>query len=107
MAMSTVCLFGLLTSFKYLKHRRIRRTFLLKNFASNRGYGLPARTRRHHAVNLHRLSKWVVTRLQTNQNVRQVLLRVNSNEKCTGMKNIGLKMPEKDQAYVVVGFSHY
>ena len=39
-----------------------------------------------------------------NLNVRQVLLRVNSNEKWTGMKNTGLKMPEKDQIYVLVGF---
>ena len=40
-------------------------------------------------------------------NVRQVLLYVNSNEKWTGMKNTGLKMPEKDQFYVRVGFSFY
>ena len=33
-------------------------------------------------------------------NVCQVLLYVNSNEKWTGMKNTGLKMPEKDQFYV-------
>ena len=31
-------------------------------------------------------------------------MRVNSNEKWTGMKNTGLKMPEKDQIYVLVGF---
>jgi len=42
-----------------------------------------------------------------NRNVRQMLLRVNSNEKCTGMKNTGLKMPEKDQICVLVGFSYY
>ena len=36
-------------------------------------------------------------------NIRQVLLYVNSNEKWTGMKNTGLKMPEKDQFYVRVG----
>ena len=35
------------------------------------------------------------------------LLYVNSNEKWTGMKNTGLKMPEKDQIYVRVGFSYY
>ena len=40
-------------------------------------------------------------------NIRQVLLYVNSNEKWTGMKNTGLKMPEKDQIYVWVGFSYY
>ena len=33
-------------------------------------------------------------------NVCQVLLYVNSNEKWTGMKNTGLKMSEKDQIYV-------
>ena len=42
-----------------------------------------------------------------NRNVHQMFLRVNSNEKCTGMKNTGLKMPEKDQIEVVVGFSYY
>ena len=40
-------------------------------------------------------------------NVRQVLLYVNSNEKWTGMKNTGLKMSEKDQIYVWVGFSYH
>ena len=40
-------------------------------------------------------------------NIRQVLLYVNSNEKWTGMKNTGLKMPEKDQIFVWVGFSYY
>ena len=34
-------------------------------------------------------------------------LHVNSNEKLTGMKTTGLKMPEKDQIYVLVGFSYY
>ena len=32
--------------------------------------------------------------------VHQVLLYVNSIETLTGMKNTGLKMPEKDQIYV-------
>ena len=84
------------------KHRHISRTFLLKIFGSNRGCGLSARIPRHHAILLHLLIKCLVTRLKTNQNVRQVLLRVNSNKKCTGMKNNGLKMPEKDQIYALV-----
>ena len=37
------------------------------------------------------LIKCQVTKLQTNQNVHQVLLYVNSTEKRTGMKNTGLK----------------
>ena len=44
--------------------------------------------------------KCLVTKLQTNRNVYQVLLYVNSIEKWTGMKNTGLKMPEADQIYV-------
>ena len=40
----------------YRKHRRIRRTFLLKIFVSNRGCGLSVRTSGHHAVNLHKLT---------------------------------------------------
>ena len=40
----------------YRKHRRISRTFLLKIFGSNRVCGLSARTSRHHAVNLHKLT---------------------------------------------------
>ena len=36
-----------------------------------------------------------------------MLLYVNSVEKRTGMKNTGLKIPEKDQIYVEVGFSYY
>ena len=32
--------------------------------------------------------------------IHQVLLYVNSTEKWTGMKNTGLKIPEKDQIYV-------
>ena len=44
----------------------------------------------------HLLIKCLVTKLQTNQNVHQVLY-VNSIEKWIGMKNAGLKMrPEKD-----------
>ena len=46
------------------------------------------------------LIKCLVTKLQTNQNVHQVLLYVNSTEKWTGMKNTGLKMPEEDQIYL-------
>ena len=49
-------------------------------------------------------AKRLVTKLQTNQNVRQVLLHVNSNEKWTGMKNTKLKTPEKYQIYVLVRF---
>ena len=49
--------------------------------------------------------EWTETFVVTN--IRQVLLYVNSNEKWTGMKNTGLKMPEKDQIYVRVGFSYY
>ena len=56
---------------------------------------------------LYLLIKCLVTKLKTNRNVRQVLLHVNSNEIWTGMKNTGLKMPEKDQIYVLVGFSYY
>ena len=44
--------------------------------------------------------KCLVTKLQTNWNIYQVLLYVNSIEKWTGMKNTGLKMPEADQIYV-------
>ena len=36
-----------------------------------------------------------------------MLLYVNTIEKRTGMKNTGLKIPEKDQIYVYVGFSYY
>ena len=46
------------------------------------------------------LIKCLVTKLQTNQNVHEVLLYVNSTEKRTGMKNTGLKMPEEDEIYV-------
>jgi len=53
------------------------------------------------------LIKCIVNKLKKNQNVCQVLLHVNSNEKWTGMKNTGLKMPEKDQMYVLVGFPYY
>ena len=50
---------------------------------------------------LHLQIKCLVTKLRTNQKVHQVLfLYVNSVEKWTGMKNTGLKMPEKDQIYV-------
>ena len=34
-----------------------------------------------------------------------MLLYVNSIEKRTGMKNTGLKIPEKDQIHVSVGFA--
>ena len=34
-----------------------------------------------------------------------MLLYVNSIEKQTGMKNTGLKIPEKDRIHVSVGFS--
>jgi len=44
--------------------------------------------------------------LKKNQNVCQVLLHVNSNEKWTAMKNTGLKMPEKDKFHVLVGFPY-
>ena len=40
----------------YRKHRCISCTFLLKIFGSNRGCGLSARTSRHHAENLHKLT---------------------------------------------------
>ena len=46
--------------------------------------------------------KCLVTKLQTKQNVYQVLLYVR-----TGMKNTGLKMPGADQIYVQVGCSFY
>ena len=36
-----------------------------------------------------------------------LFLHVNSIEKWTEMKNSGLKIPEKDQIYVCVGFSYY
>ena len=39
---------------------------------------------------IHLLIKCLVTKLQTNRNVHQVLLYVNSIEKWTGMKNTGL-----------------
>ena len=42
----------------------------------------------------------LVTELQTNQTVHQVLLYVNSTGKWTGMKNTGLKIPEEDRIYV-------
>ena len=46
---------------------------------------------------LHFLIKCLITKLRTNRNVQQVLfLYVNFIEKWTGMKNTGLKMPEKD-----------
>ena len=42
------------------------------------------------------------------QTVRAFVLYVqNSIEKRTGMKNTGLKIPEKDQTYVKVVFSDY
>ena len=41
---------------------------------------------------IHLLIKCLVTKLQTNRNVHQVLLYVNSIEKWTGMKNTGLKI---------------
>ena len=41
--------------------------------------------------------KYLVSKLQSNQNVYQVLLYVNSIEKWSGMKNTGLKMPKGDQ----------
>ena len=48
---------------------------------------------------LHLLIKCLVTKLQTNRNVHQVLfLYVNSIEKWTRMKNTGLKMPEKSKS---------
>ena len=34
-----------------------------------------------------------------------MLLYVNSIEQQTGIKNTGLKVPEKDQIFVLVGFS--
>ena len=80
---------------------------MLKIFGSNRGCSISARTCRHHVANLHLLIKCLVTKLKTNRNVRQVLLRVNCTEKWTGMKNTALKMAEKDQIYVAVGFSYY
>ena len=52
----------------------------------------------------HLLISYLVTMLGMNQNVHQVLLYVNSNEKWKGMKNAGLKMPEKNQIYVRVEF---
>ena len=36
-----------------------------------------------------------------------MLLYVTTIEKRTGMKNTGLKIPEKDQTYVYVGSSYY
>ena len=49
---------------------------------------------------LNLLIKCLITKLQTNQNVHQVFLYLNSTEKWTGMKNTGLKMREEDQIYV-------
>ena len=42
----------------YRKHRRISRTFLLKISISNWGCGLSARTSRHHAKNLHKVTSF-------------------------------------------------
>ena len=42
-----------------------------------------------------------------NNELKHSSLHVNSNEKGTGMRNTGLKMPEKDKIYVLVGFSYY
>ena len=62
-------------------------------------FALRKRWRVHLFPVLDLLIKCLVTKLQTNQNVHQVLY-VNSTEKWTGMKNTGLKMPEEDQIYV-------
>ena len=37
----------------------------------------------------------------------EVLSYVNSIEKQAGIKNIGLKIPVKDQIYILVEFSYY
>ena len=66
-------------------------------------FALRKRWRVHLFQVLDLLIKCPVTKLQTNQNVHQVLLYVNSTEKWTGMKNTGLKMREEDK----VGFSYY
>ena len=53
---------------------------------------------------------WVVPLISDRSvwhNGKQPLFPVNSNENCTGMKNTGLKMPEIDQIYVLVGFLYY
>ena len=49
---------------------------------------------------------WLLSYNRTNQNVH-VVVSLCKIEKQIGMENTGLKIPQKDQIYVQVGFSYY